>query len=62
MNSSPSGGGREDNVSLLDYVGDDTIVLCRSEQWLMARIREIAREGMSVSALIADEGDTEPLR
>ena len=54
-----TGGGREDNVSLLDYVGDDTIMLCRSEQWLAARIREIAQEGMSASALIADEGDTQ---
>ena len=52
-------GGKEDNVSLLDYVGDDTIVLCRSEQWLTARIGEIAKESMSVSALIADEGDTQ---
>ena len=50
---------REDNVSLLDYVSDDTIVLCRSEQWLTARIREIASESMSASALIADEGDTQ---
>ena len=54
LNNSPSGGGREDNVSLLDYVGDDTIVLCRSEQWLTARIGEIAKEGMSASALSAD--------
>ena len=51
--------GREDNVSLLDYVSDDTIMLCRSEQWLTARIREIASESMSASALIADEGDTQ---
>ncbi len=50
---------REDNVSLLDYVSDDTIMLCRSEQWLTARIREIASESMSASALIADEGDTQ---
>ena len=59
LNGSSSGGGREDNVSLLDYVGDDTILLCRSEHWLTSRIREIAQEGMSVSALIADEGDTQ---
>ena len=57
-NSSPS-RGRQDNVSLLDYVGDDTIVLCRSEHWLTTRIGEIAREGMSASALIAEEGDTQ---
>ena len=59
LNNRPSGGGREDNVSLLDYVGDETIVLCRNEQWLTARIGEIAKEGMSASALIADEGDTQ---
>ncbi len=59
LNNHSSGGGREDNVSLLDYVGDDTIVLCRSEQWLTARIHEIAQEDMSASALIADEGDTQ---
>jgi transcription-repair coupling factor (superfamily II helicase) len=59
LNNHSSDGGREDNVSLLDYVGDDTIVLCRSEHWLTARIREIAQEGMSVSAIIADEGDTQ---
>ena len=52
-------GGKKDNVSLLDYIGDDTTVLCRSEQWLKTRIGEIAREGMSASALIADEGDTQ---
>ena len=59
LNNSTSDAGREDNVSLLDYVGDETIVLCRSERWLTARIREIAKEGMSISALIADEGDTQ---
>ena len=59
LNNHSSGGGREDNVSLLDYVGDDTIVLYRSEQWLTARIHEIAQEDMSASALIADEGDTQ---
>ena len=59
LNNAPSGSGREDNVSLLDYVGDDTIVLCRSEQWLTSRIGEIAQESMSISAIIADEGDTQ---
>ena len=61
-NSNSTGPGREDNVSLLDYIGDETIVLCRSEQWLMSRISEIAHEGMSASALIADEGDTQATR
>ncbi len=58
-NGMTTGGDKQDNVSLLDYIGDDTIVLCRSEQWLKTRIREIAQEGMSVSAIIADEGDTQ---
>jgi len=60
-NSSSSGVGKENNVSLLDYVGDDTIVLCRSEQWLTVRISEIAHESMSASAIIADEGDTQAI-
>jgi transcription-repair coupling factor (superfamily II helicase) len=59
LNNSSSDGSRGDNVSLLDYIGDDTIVLCRSERWLTSRIGEIAQEGMSASALIADEGDTQ---
>ena len=50
-------GNHEAEVSLLDYIDDDTIVLCRSEQWLTTRISEIAQESMSVSALIAEEGD-----
>ena len=50
-------GNHEAGVSLLDYINDDTIVLCRSEQWLTTRISEIAQESMSVSALIAEEGD-----
>ena len=62
LNGSHSTDGREDNVSLLDYVGDDTVILCRSRQWLTARIGEIAREEMSVSALIAEEGDTQATR
>ena len=57
--NSDNGTGREDNVSLLDYIGDESILLCRSEQWLKARIREIANESMSVNALIANEGDTQ---
>jgi len=60
-NSSSSGVGKENNVSLLDYVGDDTIVLCRSEQWLTVCISEIAHESMSASAIIADEGDTQAI-
>ena len=59
LNAAPSGGGRGDNVSLLDYVGDDTIVLCRNFEWLQRRVAEVTGEAMSSSALIADEGDTD---
>ena len=61
INGGSTASGREDNVSLLDYVGDDTVLLCRSEAWLATRVREIAHEGMSASALIADEGDTQAI-
>ena len=59
LNAAPSGGGRGDNVSLLDYVGDDTVVLCRNFEWLQRRVDEVTAEAMSSSALIADEGDTD---
>ncbi len=59
LNGDASSSGRENNVSLLEYVGEKTIVLCRSKHWLTTRIGEIAREGMSASALIAGEGDTQ---
>ena len=56
--TSRQGGG---NTSLLDYVGSDTLVLCHDEHWLCARVREIAGQTMSRSAVVAGEGDADAM-
>ena len=57
-----SGADNDEGVSLLDFVGDDTIVLCHNSDWLLRRIEEIGNEQMSQSALIAGEGDASAMR
>jgi len=48
-------------VSLLDYVGDETMLICRDYRWMCQRVADIAAEKMSSSALIAGDGDTHAL-
>ena len=55
MGSSCSGSSK--GASLLEYIGDDTVLLCSDAEWLCSRIRAIGEEKMSSSAIIADEGD-----
>ena len=52
-NGSQSAAG----TSLLDYIQPETMLICRDARWLETRVREITTEGMSVSAVIAQEGD-----
>ena len=52
-NGSQSASG----TSLLDYIQPETMLICRDAQWLESRVRQIADEGMSTSAVIAQEGD-----
>ena len=47
--------------SLLDYVGNDTMLLCRNAEWLCARVKAIGEETFSTNAVIANEGDTHSL-
>ena len=49
--------GGNDGISLLDFVADETLLVCRSHQWLLSRIEAVANEGMSMSAIVAEEGD-----
>lgn len=44
-------------ISLLEFMGDKTPVVCRSPQFILDRIEAIGAETFSESALIADEGD-----
>jgi transcription-repair coupling factor (superfamily II helicase) len=55
------GGGKAGQVSLLDYVGDDTVVVCGDVEWLKSRISTIAAESFSSQAIIAQEGDAQAM-
>ena len=49
-------------VSLLHYVGDDTVLLCSDSEWLRSRIKAIGEEKLSESAVIANEGDKDAMK
>lgn len=53
-NLSTGAGGGE---SLLRFAGADTVLLIHDREWLRQRVRAVAEETLSESALIADEGD-----
>lgn len=57
-NLKPSEGG----MSLLDFAGDSSVVLLHDPEWLRQRIRAVASETISESALIAKEGDSHAMR
>ena len=44
-------------ISLLNYVGSDTMLVCRDATWVKSRVQAITQESFSQSAIIADEGD-----
>ncbi len=46
-----------ERLSLLDYVGDDTMLLCRDAAWLCSRVKGIAESDISQSAVVDGEGD-----
>lgn len=55
----PTGGmTAEEGVSLLEYFDEGGLVFAHDFAWLQRRIREIASENFSNSALLANEGDT----
>ncbi|MBO4871697.1 MAG: transcription-repair coupling factor [Muribaculaceae bacterium] len=55
-------GETEAGASMLDFVGDDTLLICHDVEWLKSRVKAIADEGMSARAIIANEGDREAYR
>lgn len=48
----------ESGMSLMEFVGDKTIVALRDADYTVARIRAISEEKFSTSAMIAEEGDS----
>ena len=49
-------------ASLLDYIGDDAVLLCHDHEWLLSRIEAICSEKFSESTIIAEEGDKESMK
>ena len=60
--AAPPGADRSEGVSMLEFVGDRTLMFCSSPLWLLQRVRAIAAEEYSPSAAIADEGDPEAMK
>lgn len=53
--------GNDDSISLLDFVGADTLLWMRGPDYAMSRIRAIAAETISQSSLMADEGEADAM-
>lgn len=49
-------------ASFLDYINDDSILLCHDHEWLLQRIKAIGEENISESTVIADEGDKDAMK
>ncbi|MBP5561388.1 MAG: transcription-repair coupling factor [Muribaculaceae bacterium] len=52
---------RDNGTSLLDFVGPETTVVCRDVAWLLERVRTTGQGGLSHSALLAEDLDTEAM-
>ena len=58
------GGMHEDTgseVSFLEYLDKDSIILCRDTDWLLSRVREIAAGEISAAVIESGEGDTDAM-
>lgn len=49
-------------ISLLEYMGEDTVVALSDPDYIISRIKEITTQTFSQSALIADEGDPDAMQ
>lgn len=49
-------------TSFLEYIGDDSILLCHDTDWLLQRVKAIGEETLSDSTMIADEGDKDAMK
>lgn len=54
--------GTDTGISLLEYVGEKTLLFCTSPVYALSRVKAITEETFSGSALVAGEGDPESMR
>ena len=52
----------DNGVSLLDYVGDDTVLVCRNIEMAAGSVSVIAEQGRSHLAALAGEGDDQAMQ
>ncbi len=57
-----TGADSATGASFLDYIGDDSILLCHDHQWLLQRVKAVGEENISDSTVIADEGDKDAMK
>ena len=50
-----------DGISILEFSGDDTIIIAQSFHWLESRVEAICNETMSTAVAITEEGDADAL-
>ena len=58
----PGTSERASGVSLPEFLGKDTVIVCRDPEGIMARVRAICSEEFSPNALHAGEGDPEAMK
>lgn len=49
-------------VSLLDYIDTDTVIFCRSVEWLCGRVRAMGTQSVAAQVAITGQGDPEAMR
>jgi transcription-repair coupling factor (superfamily II helicase) len=54
-------GKDERGVSFFEYIGEDTVVICRSAELLLSRVSEICGETISESTIISGEGEADAM-
>lgn len=58
----PSASDTGKGISLLEFMGEDTIVAAMQPDYVVERVKAITAEDFSESALIADEGDRDAMQ
>ncbi len=49
-------------ITMLEYIGQEAILVCRDKDWLLQRVKAISEETLSESTVIADEGDRDAMK
>ena len=53
----PTLSQKSEGISLLEFMGKETLIFCKSPLYILDRIKAISEEEFSASAIIEEEGD-----